>query len=267
MEIRTGSKNYNVYAVVIRGTFDSIEWVLDFDVGTGINHLDFYACMLDIRIKLNELIKEDGGENVHVWITGHSRGAAIGNLLAAKCCNDPAISKVYAYLYATPAVSTSVDASLPIYNYIDRADLIPMLPMREWGYGRNGTDISFGSRNYVVESIPSYVRQIVNDDKSLFAGAYTVLYDHIKDFLRTSPELSLKEVLIYIIAVLGVDELYDAYCLWYYANGYTPITAGPKVKELINNILIVYEMANDNFDAIWDHHVQTSYASAVHDMY
>lgn len=69
--------------------------------------------------------------DVKYYVTGHSRGAAVGNLLSVKLMeNDVASSDVYNYNYATPDVAAKV--SFPkydnIFNVCNREDAVPHVP-------------------------------------------------------------------------------------------------------------------------------------------
>ena len=88
-----------------------------------------------------------GDGKVKYWITGHSRGGALADLIAAKL---PAVlaergavnAGVYAYTFeapavASPALAAEADYSY-IHNYVCSDDPVPMIPV--WGMVRYGVD-------------------------------------------------------------------------------------------------------------------------------
>lgn len=146
--------NYNGAArdlilVVVRGT-NKDEWQGNMNVtGTEYNdqsyHDSFQNGATQIESHLMRYMNTYTSiSNPMVLITGHSRGGAIGNLLAADLTNDRVErideNSVFAYLFAVPNVSTDVDTSMTnIYNFCFKDDFVPNLPLNNrWGYGKNG---------------------------------------------------------------------------------------------------------------------------------
>ena len=64
------------------------------------------------------------------WIMGHSRGAAIANILGAKLIDNG--NTVFAYTFATPNTTTvneeTARSYTGIFNLINSDDLVPYLP-------------------------------------------------------------------------------------------------------------------------------------------
>lgn len=144
-----------VVAVVIRGTNGSIEeWSSNFDMGNrsqfrsydewtnANNHKGFDVTTNRILDYLQSYTKSKGlnTSNTVYWVTGHSRGAALANLLAAKLVDNG--KTVYAYTFAAPntTVSTSAGAAKYncIFNLINEDDFVPCVPMTAWNFRRYG---------------------------------------------------------------------------------------------------------------------------------
>lgn len=133
-----------------RGVSSASEAVTELG-GTG-DHAGYYQASEEIYAELTRWIDEsraDGAE-VSVLLTGHSRGGAIANLLAAELDNDPMRdigerSRVYAYTFAAPSTTVSANAHderyANIFNIINPSDIMPYLPLRAWGYERYGVNL------------------------------------------------------------------------------------------------------------------------------
>lgn len=149
----------NIICIVIRGTNGTLdEWQSNFDVGTtanfsstsgwtnSANHMGFDITANRLNSKLSSYMSANGltSSNSILWITGHSRGAALTNLLAAKRVD--AGYEVFAYSFATPATTTVSTATATaakyqcIFNIINNDDLVPQLPLGAWRFTRYGED-------------------------------------------------------------------------------------------------------------------------------
>lgn len=147
----------NIICVVIRGTNGTLEeWSSNFDIGDTSqsyngwtnknNHLGFEVAANRLNQKLNDYISTYcSGMNNVLWITGHSRGAAIANILAAKRVDSG--NTVFAYTFATPNTTTASETVAQsakyscIFNIINKEDFVPRLPLNEkWGFRRYGKD-------------------------------------------------------------------------------------------------------------------------------
>ncbi|MCR4943015.1 MAG: lipase family protein [Clostridium sp.] len=177
-EIYIGHKNvtYNgvtkeIIVIVVRGTNGSIEeWTSNFDVGSTLeksrfvdwkvtaNHKGFDTAATRILKFLDEYENKsfiDKNASKTYWVTGHSRGASIANVLGARL--DDGSKDVYAYTFASPATTTASNAedtnAYPgIFNVLNKDDLIPYLPTKQWGFKHYGKSykISIAS-NYEKE--------------------------------------------------------------------------------------------------------------------
>lgn len=141
--------------IVIRGTNGTLdEWQSNFDLGAAStpqsgwtnpnNHMGFDITSNRLNDKLSAYMSANGltNSNSILWITGHSRGGALANLLAAKRCVTG--QKVYAYTFAAPTTTTNTSANTAtyncIFNIINTDDFVPKLPLEDWNFFRYGTD-------------------------------------------------------------------------------------------------------------------------------
>lgn len=150
----------DLVVVSIRGT-NQIQWKGNMNVAEGgengpygdTESYSFRAGKNEIKEKLKEycLNRKINGENkpirnALIWITGHSRGGAIGNLLAAdltkRGLGDNFIDQnsVYAYLFVVPNCTNNADTSMNnIYNFCFTDDFVPSVPLKNhWNFDKNG---------------------------------------------------------------------------------------------------------------------------------
>lgn len=147
--------------VGVRGTYGA-EWVSNFSFldpsGEDVDHAGYRTAEQEVVTALQAYLRDIGANPAHtrILITGHSRGGAIANLLAAELIDraDTPLALapadgVYAYTFAAPG-STRADARdatayKGIFNVVNPADLVPQLPLAAWGYGRYGTTVELPS--------------------------------------------------------------------------------------------------------------------------
>ena len=169
--------DYEIISVFVRGTNGTEkEWCSNFDVGDLYRFMDYYDCVegkqprqtnedwnrktnhrgFDICAKriyralanyMNTYIDPDA--TPIFWLTGHSRGAAIANIVSATYVDEG--RKVFAYTYASPNTTANTEASAEkydcIFNLVNGDDFVPMLPMPEWGFTRYGRTATYYAHN------------------------------------------------------------------------------------------------------------------------
>lgn len=146
----------------VRGTNSTnAEWSSNFDVGADTeeyynalgsahpqwknknNHKGFDVATNRIIEKFDDYVKRhnlnNGDLSKSILITGHSRGAAIANLLGAYFENNSSY-KSYTYTFAAPFCTTESNAEnyKTIMNIMNTDDLIPYLPLEGWGFKKYG---------------------------------------------------------------------------------------------------------------------------------
>lgn len=142
-----------IVAVVVRGTNGTIEeWSSNFEIGdsskfsstadwkTKDNHAGFDIAANRIMREISSYIAENGlgSSDTVYWITGHSRGAAIANIIGAYY--EDSGKTAFTYTFATPNTTLALDATsyCTIFNLVNTDDLVPYMPMGAWGYSRYG---------------------------------------------------------------------------------------------------------------------------------
>jgi hypothetical protein len=187
-EIAIGHKNIvykgrekEIIIVSVRGTNGTIEeWSSNFDVGadtsdyydklTGgwassarnewlnkTNHKGFDVAANRIKAYIESYVSNyvDSSTDKVLFITGHSRGAAIANILGARFEGE-ADCESFVYTFATPNTTTSTNPSRyrTIFNVVNSDDLIPMMPLSSWGFARYGTTKSISVAANYEDSSP-----------------------------------------------------------------------------------------------------------------
>ena len=164
--VKLGRKSFDVVLIAFRGTNGTwAEWNSNFEVGHTLdncepelmrfkygvaqdwndadNHMGFDVTANRVMELLDEFYSQRRlakRGNVVYWVTGHSRGAAIANLCAAKLID--AGKTTFAYTFACPNNTVDPNAGAAgyntIFNVVNEGDLVPYLPFTEWGFTRYG---------------------------------------------------------------------------------------------------------------------------------
>ncbi|MBR5769332.1 MAG: hypothetical protein IKX98_04405, partial [Clostridia bacterium] len=196
-----------IVALLVRGTNSTSEeeWSSNFNVGDLVrffneydsvagktprqrnddwtrktNHRGFDVCATRLLNYLKDYyfdpyvkpsLEANPGAKLTYWLTGHSRGAAVSNLMASYLIDEG--NEVYAYTFAAPYNTANTEASAEkydcIFNLVNANDFIPMLPMPEWGFTRYGKTASVDASQYST--------QIKNATGSDYDGNYLTSSD------------------------------------------------------------------------------------------
>lgn len=133
----------NFLMAVIRGTKDE-EWYSNFYVGEGTQHAGFSKAADLVMENIENYTNRHGivKKETEVFVTGHSRGAAVGNLISAKLIDENEFKSVSAYNFACPNTTMLENAKdekyRSIVNIINPQDFICYIPMPQWGFTRYG---------------------------------------------------------------------------------------------------------------------------------
>ncbi|MGN0039387.1 MAG: hypothetical protein ACI36Y_09715 [Coriobacteriales bacterium] len=178
--IATASGQVDAYLLAVQGTSGQEEqWLSNFDVGdtrsyggtqtahpdwkTEEHHKGFDVAAARVDRVLAEYMAatpSSAGGAKTLLLTGHSRGAAIANILGAEyehstLAGAPAmtvgaygsagsyhkLAAVQTYTFASPAVTTGSAERSSVFNICNADDFIPAMPLESWGFKRYGTDV------------------------------------------------------------------------------------------------------------------------------
>lgn len=162
-EIENKSEAGPIYllAIIVQGTTHSFslfdgEWLSNLCTGLGTEHSGFLAASTRLNEVLTDYSNQLRGQgyllnadNTSYFLTGHSRGAAVANLIAAQLSKSIGSDHVYAYTFATPTVSkiAQMVGYENIFNIINPDDIVPRMPLVADGYSRYGIDLELPSRS------------------------------------------------------------------------------------------------------------------------
>ena len=190
-----GEKEYNTVLVSFVGTTPCEQWSSNFDpyfrykngdLLPSTNHAGFQMAMgcvysglekfLEKMKKNNDLTKE----NTKFILTGHSRGAAASNLMAAMMIDEEKYAtkeNIFTYTFATPNntkdTSVSADKYLRIFNIVNPCDFVTHVMPTAWEYGKYGTVISL-PEPYVTD----YNQKVIVEYKKLTGRDYFAYYEN-----------------------------------------------------------------------------------------
>ena len=154
---KKGEPPTTILFVGIRGSY-GIEWLSNFNFMNPVDadHQGFKAAEREIEEALFDYARERGADPAHtrVLVTGHSRGGAIANLLAARLDDLGRQPRSSWRRRATSSPTPSPPRARPrrptdrhasygnVFNIVNESDIVPQLPLSIWGYGRYGTNVA-----------------------------------------------------------------------------------------------------------------------------
>ena len=187
--------------IAVRGTGKG-EWKLNMELmPSGDYQLDyaenFFLAAQDVLDTHADYL--DGLNEPVFLVTGHSRGAAVANILGAQLSDRFGAENVFAYTFATPrTVRGDYPAYDNIFNVINPSDLVTYLPFPQWGFARYGVDLTLP----VDDASPELLAEV--------EAAYAARSDRSGTF-RTLPSALAQSLVENMTALL--PELNDDFTL------------------------------------------------------
>ena len=240
--IAAGSKKLSgtdctLIATAVRGGGYEAEWAGNFTVGKTGPHADFQMSADYCMNFLNNYIEKNNiTGRIKIWLTGYSRGGAIGNLMAGALDRGEglpdsvtlAYEDLYAYFFEPPQGAVVEDDLQNarynnIWNILNYNDVVPLAAMSELGFGRYGRDFYLPratQSNYWDQR--EKMLEIYNTQESIVeAGQYTV-----DDFQMKKLDLANGGI---------VDDMENSK------------TSGEFIRELVHKITVDQVKTRDNF--------------------
>ena len=187
-------------AIIIKGTSGNEEWFSNFNGGDDQKDPIHAGFRLAANRLLDDLDKYLSDLNlnrtqVKFFVTGHSRGAAVANLVAAELTKSPTArgyrygqANVYGYTFATPAVSqfATEKGYSNVFNIVSGEDFVTRLPLVNWGFKRYGINLMLPSKSYygdgyktIYNRMNAYYFALKGDMHDSFGGTKAV--DNVVD--------------------------------------------------------------------------------------
>ena len=231
-------EDFQIVMVVVRGTFGRDEWISNVNIANAWGekenpdpaemphyHEGFSKAADSVLEALAAYVASNRIDLsvAKILVTGHSRGAAVANLIGARLDDGTAggvfaavkAGNVFAYTFAAPGVSIRPTEGMKdpkygnIFNVINPEDIVPCVPLASWGAQRFGHDLYLRSCNFLpftgTWSNPGYVgmknahREISGYDYyHLLGGAHTKeslgrfvegVIPTVRKYYRVPPEL------------------------------------------------------------------------------
>lgn len=151
--VAVGGELKTILAVTVRGTNATIEeWSSNCDIGdlstdtadddwlNPLNHKGFDITANRIMREMEKYIDQQNLDRdaIVYWVTGHSRGAAISNIIGANLEKDGKTAFTYTFAAPNCTLDTEAHSYTSIFNVINEDDFVPCLPMEYWGYTTYG---------------------------------------------------------------------------------------------------------------------------------
>ena len=176
-------KVWDLLVVLVRGTFGRYEWVSNLNVCNAWGrvadplralaprpflHEGFDLAASCVLEELARYVADEGIDlkRTKVLVTGHSRGAAVANILGARL-DDAAAGlaasafsvlgrdNIFVYTFATPntIIAAGIDAHARrydnIFNVVNPEDMVPLVPLARWQSDRYGRDLVLKSYDHL----------------------------------------------------------------------------------------------------------------------
>ncbi len=232
------------------------QWITDFESGMGEIHQGFKEAKDNVAESFYAFLNQSLGSDKHPYIIffGHSRGAAVANLMAADFIDSELFAEkghIFTYAFATPAYSREPESIRNkkdyqrIFNIVNPEDFVTRVMPAAWGYGKYGTTFTLPCITY---DLNSWARQFDRMEEYYFqyTGRYCesykgtavvngiinhmVSYVHnVSDYYKPSSKTPSGN------SFFHGDSLYA-----YFHNGLTPMIAG---KEHWYEIIPLFQIA------------------------
>lgn len=172
----SGVKQYSIYALIVRGT-NGYEWVSNFNMGTSGVHEGFQLATNKLYNSLTTYLKSIDKERDKIWVTGHSRGAAVTNLLGEMLSTKEKFARqenVHAYAFACPNTTSLVNKDCKnVINFNNEYDFVTNVALEKWNFSRHGVTYSvnetasnFADIKAKFKSITTYTKKTLGISKT-----------------------------------------------------------------------------------------------------
>jgi len=228
----SNGETVRIYVINCRGTkIDSVEeWASNFTLAS-LNgyHYGFHEATKEVRKHFLDYVKKYGAddekpEQCKVWIMGHSRGAAVANILGGAFLVEDGYSRsnVFTYTFACPnAVKGTAPAVNNVFNYNIGGDLVPNVPVEQWNFSRYGITVT---------------RK--NGEKDF--GEHLTDYKTMESLVERIGEVTFSKVLeLYLNVTIeeeGLNDAAEVFTLYLSTISELLVSALPDIPEVVKDI-------------------------------
>ena len=228
-ELKSGDESFTLLAVALRSGNYEKEWGGNFNVGADGLHKGFETACDHAAGFLAKYIADQGiSGRVKVWVSGHSRGGAVANLLghflsekAASAFKEGGADvtitpdDVYAYTFGTPNTTPdSASSAKGIFNYLSSDDPFTLLPLASWGFTKYGKTIDLDDGKAPEGfSAATWLKQQLSAVRSDRADYAKRIEPVLKDLFATASDEHINPVIVASILMLtdtSGEEFTDA---------------------------------------------------------
>ena len=211
--ISVDGETYTLLFVGCIGT-NTVQWVSNFEPGTGETHASFNAAKNYVYESLEKYIVNNkiDTSKLKILLCGHSRGAATANILAAKLIDEEILTtkeNIYTYTFATPNPTSSEnrfdEKYNRIFNFVNPEDFVTKVIPAKWGYGRYG-------RTFTLPSLTNTVTYI-NLNKRM-QDTYDIMMKHSYHPYPGGEYLTYNVVNAITSVVKNIFQLYSEKFIW-----------------------------------------------------
>ncbi len=195
------TSNSDMILIAFRGTEPKklLDWMTDAEIAMadflgGKVHAGFLRALDNIWDDLTSAITTLQTSAQSVWVTGHSLGAALATLAAARFRLQLAKPVNGIYTYGSPRVGDTDFqmrfnqlCELTTFRYVNNADGVTRVPPREMGYRHIGTLVYFDADGKITSDVHrwnQFLDSVKGDVEGFLTGKVAVLDDHlIKNYI------------------------------------------------------------------------------------
>ena len=149
---KVAGKDYTLIGLGFRGARYDAEWAGNFTLGRHGQHADFALNKDKVLDFLKQYIADNNIKgHVKIWLSGYSRGGAVGNLVAG-AIDDGALNgtgvkvgpkDLFAINFEPPKGAILADGIHAakynnIWSFVNPNDIVPLVAMEEYGFGHYG---------------------------------------------------------------------------------------------------------------------------------
>ncbi len=166
--------NAKTILIAFRGTEPSKlkDWMTDLKARkekgpVGKVHRGFKHALNKVWPEVTDYISSIRTRNQKLWFTGHSLGAALATLAAARIQLVEGVPVQGLYTFGHPRTgdnefSENLDSALSevVYRFVNNNDVVPRVPLRKMGYRHVGRFVYFTSKGTITNRISVWQRRL-----------------------------------------------------------------------------------------------------------